>query len=213
MGNNTLATGTEAVALGYDATASGNQSLAVGRNVGATAHNSVALGSNVSTNGMTGSFILGDSRATQPTSNGTNNQMVMRFENGYRLHAANLSTATLVIDPNARVGIGKHNPTEKLDVAGNITYSGTLNMGVQIVSKDVSIGGNNKGDYNCGCPAGTKLIGGGGGHRDYNNALADIELSYSGPHPDNLNFWRIMVQNTSGSSRALRIYVICAKVK
>ncbi|AXY74543.1 hypothetical protein D3H65_11385 [Paraflavitalea soli] len=212
MGYNTQAAGSGSVAIGTNARAIAPLTIAMGMNVTANALNSVALGSNVSTNGMAGSFILGDNHTTAPTGNSINNQMVMRFENGYRLHAGDRPQAVIDIDAAGRMGIGKA-PTEKLDVAGNITYTGTLDMGIQIVSKDVSIPGNGRGDYNCGCPTGTKLIGGGGGHRDWNSAVSDIELAYSGPHAENLNFWRIMAQNTSGSSRALRIYAICAKVK
>lgn len=201
------------VAMGMNATASGDAAVALGIEAKATAANSVALGSNVSTGNYVGSFMFGDAHVFGPYSTATDNQMVMRFFNGYRFHVGGIGTAALAVDNTGRVGLGKDNPTEKLDVNGNITYSGTLNMGVQIISKDFNISGNGRGDFNCGCPAGTKLIGGGGGHRDWNSAVSDIELAYSGPHPDNLNFWRIMVQNTSGSSRALRIYAICAKVR
>lgn len=212
MGNNARAEGMNSIAIGNNANATAPYSFALGNSVTASAQSSMAFGFGVSTNNQTGSFILGDSRTNAPTTNSDVNQMVMRFENGYRLHAGNLAQATLEIDGSGQVGIGKA-PTEKLDVAGNITYSGILNMGIQIVSKDVSLNGNTLGDFNCGCPAGTTLIGGGGGHRDWNSAVGDIEIAYSGPHPENFNFWRIMVDNTSGSSRALRIYAICAKVK
>lgn len=212
LGYNALASGPGSIGIGYTASATGPQSIALGNYVTANAFNSVALGSNVSTNGKSGSFILGDSRIGAPTGNSAPNQMVMRFENGYRLHAGNLAQATLEIDDLGRVGIGKA-PTAKLDVAGNITYTGILNMGVQYISKDFSIGGNSRGDFYCGCPEGTKLIGGGGGHRDWNGAVNDIELAYSGPYSDNPNVWRIMLQNTSGSSRSIRIYAICAKVQ
>lgn len=158
-------------------------------------------------------MILGDSRDAFPNINSANNQMVMRFGGGYQLFASPIATPAIAVDAQGKVGIGKESPAEVLDVSGNITYSGTLNMGVQIVSRDYTVSGNSRGDYNCGCPAGTKLIGGGGGHRDWNSALNDIELAYNGPHLENLNFWRIMVQNTSGSSRAVRVYAICAKVK
>jgi hypothetical protein len=210
---NDASMGKWSVAMGWNATASGEAAVALGFNIRATGQNSVALGTNVSTDGKTGSFILGDGSELGPHLNTTSHQMLMRFYNGYRFHTGGNGTASMAIDNAGRVGLGKENPTEKLDVNGNITYSGTLNMGVQIISKDISIGGNSRGDYNCGCPGGTKLIGGGGGHRDWNSAVSDIELAYSGPHPENLNFWRIMVQNTSGSSRALRIYAICAKVQ
>lgn len=201
------------VAMGYNAQAAGEASVALGLHARATGNYSVALGNNVSTNGHWGSFMLGDASNVGPYTNSAANQMMMRFISGYRFHAGSSSTPALAIDNSGKVGIGKENPTQQLDVAGNITYSGVLNMGVQIISKDYTMTGNSRGDYNCGCPAGTKLIGGGGGHRDWNSAVNDIEVAFSGPHIDNHNFWRIMVQNTSGSSRAIRVYAICAKVQ
>ncbi|MBO9565018.1 MAG: hypothetical protein J7621_19735 [Niastella sp.] len=174
---------------------------------------SVAIGSNVSTNQPAGSFILGDATNLGPTTNTLSHQMLMRFFNGYRFHANASPTPALTIDPLGKIGIQKEQPSQALDVNGNITYSGTLMMGVQYVSETRSVGANSTADYNCGCPAGTKLIGGGGGHRDWNGAVRDIEIAYSGPHPDNLNFWRVMLQNTSGSSRAITVWAICAKVQ
>lgn len=213
MGRNTRASGSASIALGYEAFALGDYSIALGSNVNASADNSVALGSNVSTNGKTGSFIFGDSRNTGSTSNSANNQMIMRFENGYRLHATNLSQAAVDIDATGRVGIGKA-PTEKLDVNGNITYTGTLNMGVQTVYFDYSVGGNTRTTIPCQCPSGTRLIGGGGGHRDSNGAARDITVNYSAPSTDNpTTVWRVIVTNSSGSSRAVRVYAICAKVQ
>lgn len=213
MGYNTRASGTASFAAGYRSIASGSYSLGLGYSAEASGISSVAVGSYVSTNNMNGSMILGDSRDAFPNINSANNQMVMRFGGGYQLFASPIATPAIAVDAQGKVGIGKESPAEVLDVSGNITYSGTLNMGVQIVSRDYTVSGNSRGDYNCGCPAGTKLIGGGGGHRDWNSALNDIELAYNGPHLENLNFWRIMVQNTSGSSRAVRVYAICAKVK
>lgn len=212
MGYNTVAAGLGAIALGMSTHATGDQSMAVGNNVSASGHNSVALGTNVSTNNKPGSFILGDYRSTTPIANTAENQMVMRFASGYLLSTGGDIQGDVVIDAIGRVGIGK-TPVEKLDVAGNITYTGTLNMGIQYVSVDANIGGNSRGDYYCGCPAGTKLIGGGGGNRDWNSTVNDIEVAYSGPYSGNTNVWRVMLQNTSGSSRALRFYAICAKVQ
>lgn len=211
---NDVNTGRWSVAMGRNTIASGEAAVALGFSAGATSNYSVALGSNVSTQTNTGSFIFGDAATgAPPFSTTAPNQMMMRFANGYRFHAGNSPLPALAIDNTGKVGIGKENPTQQLDVAGNITYSGVLNMGVQIISKDYNVSGNSRGDFNCGCPAGTKLIGGGGGHRDWNSALSDIEIAFSGPHADNLNFWRIMLQNTSGSSRAIRVYAICARVQ
>lgn len=211
---NDVNVGRWSVAMGHNAQATGDASIALGFHARAAANNSVALGSNVSTNGNAGSFILGDASASGPNTNTSSNQMLMRFANGYRLHAGPSSTAALSIDASARVGIGKENPTEKLDVAGNITYSGTLNMGVQTVYFDYSVDGNTRATIPCTCPSGTRLIGGGGGHRDSNSAARDITVNYSAPSTANPNTtWRVIVTNSSGSSRAVRVYAICARVQ
>lgn len=184
-------------ALGYDVMANASYAIAMGFNTTASGISSTALGSYVSTNSKFGSFIIGDGRDASPSLNDKDNQMLMRFSNGYRLYANNSATPALDITSN-----------------GDLAYSGTLNMGVQYVIRDISISGNSRGYYHCDCPSGTQLIGGGGGHRDYNSAATDIKVNYSGPYSESPSrSWRIIVQNTSGSSRALRIYAICAKVK
>jgi len=189
--------GKESIALGYNVLANGSNAIAMGYNTTASGLSSTAMGSFVSTNGKFGSFIIGDGLNASPSLNDRDHQMMMRFYNGYRLYANNSATPALDITSN-----------------GDIAYNGTLNMGVQYVIRDISISGNSRGYYNCDCPTGTQLVGGGGGHRDYNSAATDIKVNYSGPFPDAPNrSWRIIVQNTSGSSRALRIYAICAKVK
>ena len=202
------------VAMGWNSTAPGEAAVALGFGTRATGHNSVALGSNVSTNGHLGSFMLGDASTLGPYTNSGANQMLMRFMNGYRFHTGGSSTPALAIDNAGRVAIGKENPTQTLDVNGNIVYSGILNMGVQTVYFDYSVSGNSRSTIPCHCPAGTRLIGGGGGHRDSNSAAADITVNYSAPSTDNPNtIWRVIVTNKSGSSRAIRVYAICAKVQ
>lgn len=206
-------TGSYSVAMGFDAAAAGRASFAVGERAQALAHNSVAMGYNVTTGAYNGSFIFGDVSDAGPLNNTASNQMMMRFGGGYQLYAGHPTIPALSIARGNKVGIGVTNPVQSLEVLGNIAYTGNLIMGVQYVFKNYNISGNSRGVNYCGCPVGTKLIGGGGGHRDYNSALSDIEVAYSGPAPDNTNEWRLMVQNTSGSSRALLIYAICAKVQ
>lgn len=205
-------TGHYSVAMGYKTQASGYGSMAMGYDVQATGEQSTALGNFVNTGGFRGSFIIGDVRSWEPLANTTDDQMLMRFYNGFRFHTSGSTTPALSIS-NGRVGINRTTPSMELDVAGSITYSGTLHMGVQYVYNSHTIGGDSRADYNCGCPSGTKLIGGGGGHRDWNSAVNDIEIAYSGPHPDNTNYWRLMLQNTSNSSRAIIVWAICAKVQ
>jgi hypothetical protein len=184
-------------AMGYLATASGDYST--------------ALGNNVSTNFKNGSFIIGDNNGTTAY-NDMNNQMTMRFNNGYKLLTRTL-TPDISVDSLGRVGVGVNAPTEKLDVAGNIKYSGTLDMGVQYVPYQTSIGGNRTKEIICNCGAGRIAIGGGGGHRDLNTAASSIQVNYSGPHLGDPTEWRVLFTNSSSSSRALLVYVVCAKVK
>ncbi len=206
-------TGRYSVAMGINTMATGEASIALGASATATANKSVAIGSNVSTNQLAGSFIFGDGSNNGPVYNTTYNQMLMRFTNGYRLYSGGFPQATLSINNVGMVGINNEQPTQALDVNGNITYSGLLNMGVQYVKNEYTISGNSYGYYTCACPSGTKLIGGGGGHRDYNSAVEDIEVAYSGPQPNNVNAWQVMIDNTSGSSRAIIVWAICAKVQ
>lgn len=135
--------------------------------------------------------------------------------------------------PNGHVGINNVlNPIEALQVNGNIRASGGLTLSgnlltsgnvialgnvvvdVEYVNRQVSISGNARQSFYMECPVGKKLIGGGGGHRDFNSAMSDITIHYSGPDPSaNGARWRFFVRNTNSSSRALLLYCICAKVQ
>ncbi|HSC38998.1 MAG TPA: hypothetical protein VLD19_14045 [Chitinophagaceae bacterium] len=188
-----------------------NNRAAMGAFASASGDNSTALGSYVSTDFKPGSFIIGDNSAVL-TSNDMSNQMKMRFYNGYKLLARG-STPAVNVDSLGRVGIGVNAPAEKLDVDGNIKYSGTLDMGIQYMPYQISIGGNRTLEVICPCSAGKIAIGGGGGHRDLNTAASNIQVNYSGPYQADPTRWRMLLTNTSSSSRALLLYVICAKVK
>jgi hypothetical protein len=120
-----------------------------------------------------------------------------------------------LIANNGRVGINMSTaPTETLEVNGNIKASGNFLIGMTTISQEYSINGNSHAYCRVRCPAGYRLISGGGGHRDFNTALKDIELSYNGPDPeDPTTGWRILVENTGRSNRALIVYCICAKVQ
>lgn len=125
-----------------------------------------------------------------------------------------VADARFFIEAGGNVGIGTADPTTKLDVAGDIKYSGNLNMGIQYLSGQGNVPAHYYYTYTGTCPSGTQAIGGGGGHRDYNTAQGDIVVNYSGPAPDNpTRAWRLLLHNTSGSSRAIQFYIICAKVK
>lgn len=205
--------GAYSASLGYNTLASGFASYSMGYNTLATANHSTALGSYVSTNGQYGSFIIGDYRPRVAV-NTLPNQMVMRFQNGLKFYSNPVFRPSFVISPDQNIGIGEDQPQSKLDVAGDIRYSGNLLMGVQYVFGDHIVSPNSRGSFMCNCPDGTKLIGGGGGHRDFNTAQTDIKINYSGPAPGAESFrWRLMVQNTTNSNRTVRVYAICAKVQ
>jgi hypothetical protein len=99
-------------------------------------------------------------------------------------------------------------------VDGNLTVNGTIDAGLIYQFNDYVLSSGNLGLYTIACPSGTRLISGGGGHRDFNVAAADITVNYSGPDlfaP--LSNWRLLVTNGNGSaSRTIRIYCICAKI-
>lgn len=86
MGYNTTASGSYAVAAGVGVVASGDNSIAIGGpSSTASGSNSTALGSYVSTNGFTGSFVIGDNSTAMVMNSDVSNQMVMRFAGGYKL--------------------------------------------------------------------------------------------------------------------------------
>lgn len=99
-------------------------------------------------------------------------------------------------------------------VDGNLTVNGIIGAGLTYQFNDYVLSSGNLGLYTIACPSGTRLISGGGGHRDFNVAAADITVNYSGPDLSApLNTWRLMVTNSNGSaSRTIRIYCTCAKI-
>jgi hypothetical protein len=143
-----------------------------------------------------------------------------------------VSSNRFVLATGGNVGIGTGNPGAKLDVNGNlhvttdmnagtdlnvgkdIRYAGTLFMGMQTFTSTLTIPGNNRLEIVNTCPTGTRVITGGGGHRDLNSAASDIIINYSGPDPDNPNSaWRLIFTNSSGSTRTLIRYLTCARVQ
>lgn len=105
-------------------------------------------------------------------------------------------------------------PTAALEVGGDIKAQGSFIMDVKYVRGEFTLPGNSYGRYSVSCPSGYQVISGGGGHRDYNSAAIDIRVNYSGPDPDAPSTkWRVIVDNTSRSSRTVLVYCNCAKVK
>jgi hypothetical protein len=91
------ATGNYSTTIGGGYTnASGNYSTAIGYYTEASGDYSTAMGSHVSTGAQSGSFIIGDNTPVG-ISNNLPNQMIMRFQGGYRLYSSsNLSTGVQV---------------------------------------------------------------------------------------------------------------------
>jgi DNA-binding transcriptional MerR regulator len=93
LGVFTNASGYVSTAMGQSTTASGDYSTAMGRQTTASGYISTAMGYLVSTNSNYGSFIIGDESTSTTTNNTAGNQMMMRFDGGYRLYSkSDLST-------------------------------------------------------------------------------------------------------------------------
>ncbi|WP_203296403.1 hypothetical protein [Luteirhabdus pelagi] len=142
IGPSTSATGFRSTAIGYNANASnGNSTVALGDSASATSFQSVAIGKNASTSGNNNAMALGtNSTATGEnstalgTSSSASGQYSMAL--GYGAEATQPNTIILGNDISdasqwaaTKVGIGTANPTEKLEVHGNIRIAqGKLKM-------------------------------------------------------------------------------------
>lgn len=87
IGTQTLASGPSSIALGSIAQATAEEAVAIGNTVEASGANSTALGYNVSTNGKSGSVIIGDRSSNRYVSD-NDQKMTMRFGGGYVLYSA-----------------------------------------------------------------------------------------------------------------------------
>ncbi len=93
MGTGTTASGAASLATGTVTTASGLSSTAMGNYTTASGNYSTALGNYVSTDSKTGSFAIGDMSSSETVLNVIeNNQMMMRFANGYKLYSNSSAT-------------------------------------------------------------------------------------------------------------------------
>lgn len=134
LGFNSKTTGYGAITLGTNATATNPYAIAIGYNVAATADQSFAIGSYVSTNNKNGSMIFGDASTTTPTSPTVINQMVMRFNSGYRLFSnsgltqgvymlGNTSGWTNISDRNLKENFEEINDEELLTKIRNLSVT------------------------------------------------------------------------------------------
>ncbi len=124
----------------------------------------------------------------------------------------NTSANTIISNGGGNVGIGTNAPTEKLHVAGNITYTGDLDIGLQFLSGTSTVQPNTLAQMAKTCPAGTKLIGGGGGIETFGSGANAITINRSVPDEAS-NRWLVSVSNTGSSAKDCVVYAICAKVK
>ena len=100
MGASNVASGNYSTAMGYNSTASGDFSIAIGYSATANAVQSIALGTDVSTNGKTGSMILGDGGDGYPAhvfTSEADNQLFSRFKGGYKFYTSGWGTVLGVV--------------------------------------------------------------------------------------------------------------------
>ena len=135
-------------------------------------------------------------------------------------------TPLLTVKSTGKVGIGTAMPEATLDVKGDMKVSGDVTIGgnvnlkgnlkvdvIDSVTNATLYAGEFKAFY-AGCPTGYKLIGGGGGHRDFNYYQKEMVINYSGPDPLDTNRWRVLMTNlTKTDYLQVQVYAICAKVK
>ncbi len=144
--NSTLALGNSSTASSFQATAIGvnskattsNNTLAVGTNSEATGENSSAIGTSSKATGQyavaigTGSLSTGANSSALGNNSNASGQNAIAIGNGAVANNPNtliLGNNLSLADWNAtKVGIGTNNPTERLEVKGNIKIDGTLKL-------------------------------------------------------------------------------------
>ncbi len=140
---------------------------------------------------------------------------------GKEVNAGKIGYQTFTPDALDIIGAGASGPLRKIkfwneggaEFAGSVTVNGNVNMGLTDRVVDFAVAGNTTAGYTLACPGGTRLISGGGGHRDFNAAANDIHIRYSGPDINApLDAWRLVIDNTSSSSRTIRVYCNCARI-
>lgn len=97
IGNSATASGNNSITLGSLTTANGNGSMALGYITIASGLYSTAMGRHVSTNGHSGSFVIGDASTSSYRNASAANQMMMVFSNGYHLYTNSGATIGLQV--------------------------------------------------------------------------------------------------------------------
>jgi len=115
FGQNTIASGSSSCAIGNGASASAIGSMALGVNASASGSNTVALGNTVNASNI-GAFCFGDQDFLNTLSSSSDNQMNMRFKNGYRLFTNSASTVGAQILPggNSWISISDRRKKENI---------------------------------------------------------------------------------------------------
>jgi hypothetical protein len=98
-------------------------------------------------------------------------------------------------------------------ISGDLTVDGATSLGYSQVVLNFTMTSSSVTERILTCPVGSRVISGGGGHRDFNADAADITLSYSGPDINNPSrAWRFIVHNAVNDNRAIRLMCTCARV-
>ncbi len=130
------------------------------------------------------------------------------------------NTSVLTLLQNGRVGIGTETPAYPLQVSGAAAVSGdfavggVIDFGRQVSSTDLTFTAGGINAYSITCPAGTKIVSGGGGYPGFNTDIAkDIVTIYNGPDPDfPATKWRLYMWNKNDESVPIKVFCVCAKM-
>jgi len=134
--------------------------------------------------------------------------------NGLAVKVAGTSASTTALDVSTGSQGSAGTTLFSVRANGDVLVPGTLDVGFRTVVYDFTASGNSWYARILSCPAGYRVLGGGGGHRDSNSAQSDIVVNYSGPDDANPETtWLIRISNNSGSDRAVRLRCNCARLK